>query len=108
MRSSRALFSSSSLKSKLVHVFYQEHFLSYALIMQYMQGDERSSQQGGALMHTKLPSIRTRLKQRPGKRKPAAATSLVQLPWMQEWIATGAPSIVTNICTSKQVEKALS
>lgn len=75
--------------------------MTYALIMRYMQGDERSSQQSGALMHTKLPSIRTRLKQRPGKRRPPAATSLAQLPWMQEWIATGAPLAVTTICTSK-------
>ena len=59
-----------------------------------MQGD--STQQTGALLHTKLPTIRTKLKQRPGKRKAAAAVSakaaptIAELPWMQEWIATGA------------------
>ena len=101
MRSLHALLSSSALKSKLTHVSYHEKFMSSALIMPYMQGDQRSSQQGMALMHTNLPSIRTRLKQRPGKRKPAAATSVAQLPWMQEWIATGAPLAVTTVCTSK-------
>lgn len=101
MRSLHALLSSSALKSKLTHVSYHEKFMSSALIMPYMQGDQRSSQQCGALMHTNLPSIRTRLKQRPGKRKPAAATSVAQLPWMQEWIATGAPLAVTTVCTSK-------
>ena len=62
-----------------------------------MQGD--SAQHTGALLHTKLPTIRTRQKQRPGKRKSAAAVTagaatapptIADLPWMQEWIATGA------------------
>ena len=63
---------------------------------------EVKTPQTGALLHTELPSIRTKLKQRPGKRKAtavaaaaAAPTTVAELPWMQEWIATGA-SIFAN------------
>lgn len=67
----------------------------------YVQGD--SIQQTGALLHTKLPTIRTKSKQRPGKRRSAtgvaaaavAAPTIAELPWMQEWIATGALSGTT-------------
>ena len=75
-----------------------------------MQGD--SAQQTGALLHTKLPSIRTKLQQRPGKRKSAAAVTaaateavptIAELPWMQEWIATGtltgAEDTLPKLCT---------
>jgi hypothetical protein len=79
-------------------MFQSGCFMLSSLIPPFMQGDEGSSQQGRALMHIKLPSIRTRLKQRPGKRKPAAATSVAQLPWMQDWIVTGASLAVTTTC----------
>ncbi len=55
-----------------------------------VQEDSMGNQQTEALLHTSLPSIRTKLKQRPGKRKSALTPpSIAQLPWMQEWIATG-------------------
>ena len=57
-----------------------------------VQGESMGNQQTEALLHTSLPSIRTKLKQRPGKRKSALTPpSIAQLPWMQEWIATGVP-----------------
>ena len=43
------------------------------------------------LLHTQLPLIRTRLKQRPSKQKPAAAATIAELPGVQAWIDSGAP-----------------
>ena len=56
-----------------------------------LQGDGMHGEQPRMLLHTQLPLIRTRLKQRPSKQKPAAAATINELPGVQAWIDTGAP-----------------
>ena len=55
-----------------------------------LQGDGMHGEQPRMLLHTQVPLIRTRLKQRPSKQKPTAAATINELPGVQAWIDTGA------------------
>ena len=60
------------------------------------------AEQPGLLLHTQVPFIRTRLKQRPSKQKPAAAATLAELPGVQAWIKTGAPQQLLWLISAAQ------